>query len=158
MPVRYYPLLLILVSAVANSAIEPSGCDTAWRQQPITQEFSYLEDIQPVWNQFCANCHVDHGGGPAAGLDLDPAFSYPNLVNAPNGTLSILLVAPGDPAGSLIFRKINCSEPGPELGDPPMPLGRPSLPPSQQALIYDWIAAGGPMQLERLFASGFEER
>ena len=153
-----WPMSLILVAMVAQAVIEPSGCDSDWRLQPITQTFNYADDVQPVWNQYCANCHVDHGGVPAAGLDLDPAFSYLNLVNAPNNTLSILLVSPGDPQGSLIFRKVNCIEPGPEMGDPRMPLGRPRLPPTQQALIHDWIAAGAPILLERLYASGFEER
>ena len=157
----WLPLVVAVAMGLANaahSAIDPGGCDSEWREQPITQAFNYSNDIQPIWSQFCANCHVDHGGAPLAGLDLDPPFSYSNIVNAPNGDLSILLVASFDPAGSLVFRKINCDAPGPHPGGARMPLGRPPLSPAVQALLYDWIAAGAPLQLERLFAAGFESR
>lgn len=151
-------LLALLGSAGGHAAIEPSGCDGEWRQQPITHGFDYALDIQPIWDQFCANCHINHAGSPQAGLDLDPPFSYFNLVEVPDGTLSIFLVAPGVPAQSLLWRKLNCEVPGPETGDRRMPLNRVPLTPALQARIHDWIAAGAPQVLERLFASGLEDR
>lgn len=155
---RSATLLLALWAGVAKAAIPPAGCDTDWRQQPITHGFDYATDIQPVWNQFCANCHVAHGGAPLAGLDLDPPFSYTNIVDTPDAGLTILLVAPGNPADSLLWRKVNCNEPGPQVNDQRMPLGRPPLPFEQQALLYDWIAAGAPFSLDRVMGSGMEER
>ncbi|MCB1590097.1 MAG: hypothetical protein KDI56_14410 [Xanthomonadales bacterium] len=141
-----------------SAQIIPLGCADQWRDEPRTQSFDYALDIQPIWGQYCANCHVAHGGSPAAGLDLDPAFSYGQLVNAPDHSLTILRVVPGDPEGSLLFRKLNCLEPGPASGDPPMPLGRPPLSASLQARIHDWIAAGAPLQLWRIYADDFETR
>jgi|CXWL01.1.fsa_nt_gi hypothetical protein len=151
-------MVLLLCAQGAAAAIDPSGCDQDWRLEPITQGFDYATDIQPVWSQYCANCHVDHAGSPLAGLDLDPAFSYTNLVLAPDGGLTIYLVEPFNPAGSLLFRKLNCNVPGPDVDGVRMPYGRPALSPALQALVYDWIAAGAPLSLERMFAGGFEER
>ena len=142
----------------ANAAIDPTGCDATWREQTVTYAFDYAKDIQPIWGQYCSNCHVDFGGSPLGGLDLNPAFSYNNLVGSPDNSLSIFLVAPGDPAGSLLFRKINCIAPGSFQGAARMPLGRVPLNPTLQALIYDWIAAGAPIQLDRIFAASFEVR
>ena len=159
MPLRWILHIAALCLPIcADAAIDPTGCEDAWREQAITYAFDYGQDIQPIWSQYCANCHVDFGGAPLAGLDLNPAFSYSNLVNAPDGCLSIFLVAPGDPAGSLLFRKVNCTAPGPHLGAGRMPLGRLPLSPTLQARIYDWIAAGAPMAIDRIFAAGFEVR
>jgi len=149
---------LLFVSQVAVAAIPPADCDTDWQTAAIAQSFDYAADIQPIWTQFCANCHVDHGGAALAGLDLNPAFSYNNLVNAPDGSLSIYLVAPGEPSESLLWRKLNCNAPGPHAGAARMPLGRPVLTPILQALVYDWINAGAPANLQRIHAGGFEAR
>ena len=152
------PVVALCLPMLANAAIDPTGCEDTWRTQPITYAFDYAKDIQPIWGQYCANCHVAFGGAPLAGLDLNPAFSYSNLVGAPDTSLSIFLVAPGDPAASLLFRKINCTAPGPFVNAGRMPLGRIPLSPTLQARIYDWIAAGAPMTLDRIFAASFEER
>lgn len=151
-------IVALCLPMAANAAIDPTGCEDAWRTQPVTYAFDYAKDIQPIWGQYCSNCHVDFGVTPLGGLDLNPQFSYTNLVNAPDASLSILLVAPGDPAGSLLFRKINCSAPGPHVGAGRMPLGRVPLSPAVQARLYDWIAAGAPIQIDRVFAAGFEVR
>lgn len=144
--------------SVAAAAIEPTGCETAWLAQPVTQGFDYDNDIQPIWDQFCANCHVSHAGMPLGGLDLDPPFSLSNLVGAPSSDLSLLLVAPGDPLASLLWRKVNCDSPGPRKGDGRMPFARPPLSAALQARIFDWIAAGAPQLLDRVFANGMEPR
>ena len=113
-------------------------------------------NIQLVWTQFCANSHVDHGGVPLAGLDLNRPFSYANLINAPDGGLTIYLVAPPDPAESLLWRKLNCNAPGPHQGAARTPLGRPPPSAALQALDYDGIKAGAPQTLQRIHASDFE--
>jgi hypothetical protein len=151
-------LAVALLAGSASAAIPPEGCDGEWLSEPVTQRFDYANDIQPIWDQFCANCHINHAGSPQAGLDLDPPFSYFNLVDVPDGGLSILLVKPGDPEASLLWRKVNCSVPGPDPEDNRMPLNRVPLTPAAQARIHDWIAAGAPQMLERLFAGGFEAR
>jgi len=37
-----------------------------------------------------------------------------------------------------------------------MPFGRPPLPLALQSLVYDWIAAGAPVEV--LLRDGFDER
>ena len=149
-------LSLCLVAQPA--AIMPSACDPAWAQQAISHSFDYALDIQPIWDQYCANCHVAHAGQPLAGLDLNAPFSFNNLWFQPDTTLSIYLVQPYAPEDSLLFRKINCSQPGPLSHSASMPLGRPALPAVLQARVYDWIKAGAPLLQERFFASGLEAR
>ncbi len=56
-------------------------------------------------------------------------------------------VEPGDALESLLFRKVNCSDPG--IGNR-MPFGE-LLSLDQQRLIFDWIEEGAPLQL-----NGFE--
>jgi hypothetical protein len=152
-------LEMLLAAALAwnveHRAIEPSGCDTEFLTQPVRYRFNYEQDIQPLWAKRCSNCHVDHAGNPLGGLDLDPPGSYSNIVNAPSVADPILLVRPRDPRASLMFRKINCEVPGPLQNSPRMPLARPALSASEQALIYDWIAAGAPETNDTLFRSGF---
>jgi len=140
----------------APAAITPTGCDTAFLALPVRYSFNYGPDIQALWQGQCANCHVDHGGAPLGGLDLDPPGSYFAIVGSPAaGDSSILLVKPGDPRNSLMFRKINCNQPGPFNSSPRMPLARPAMSAADQALIYDWIAAGAPEINDTLFRSGF---
>lgn len=142
---------------LALTGVEPSGCDPGFQAEAQAHAFDYAGQIQPLWNQYCANCHVAHGGNPAQGLDLDPPFSRDNLLWVPSSQEpSRLLVWPGQPAASLLFRKLNCSEPGPLPGGEQMPLGRPALGSADQALVYDWIAAGAPVEV--LWRDGFDLR
>lgn len=88
-----------------------------------------------------------HGGTrPAVGLRLDqsdPAALRQALQNHAVASSSALpLVAPGDPMGSLLYRRMaDCA---PEDGAH-MPLNAPTLlPPERVALVRDWIAEGLP--------------
>ena len=132
---RLYRYLLLLSPTLAWAG-GPSGCDDLSSVAPFTQ-FNYPGTIQSIWTNNCASCHI---GGSSGGLNLDPPGSDLNLINvqsAQNDTF--IRVVPGDPLGSLLFRKINCDEPG--LGVR-MPFGGPNLSLVQQALIFDWIEAG----------------
>lgn len=148
------PTLLISLLAMA---IPPEGCDPAFLAEPQAHTFDYAAQIQPIWSQYCADCHVQHGGNPATGLDLEPPFSRDNLVLVPSAQEpTVALVWPGRPEISLLWRKLNCDAPGPLTGGQRMPFGRPPLPPGLQALVYDWIAAGAPTEL--LLRDGFDQR
>lgn len=148
------PTLLISLLVIA---LPPAGCDLAFLAEPQTHSFDYAAQIQPIWNQFCADCHVQHGGNPAVGLDLEPPFSRDNMVLVPSAQEpTVALVWPGQPALSLLWHKLNCDAPGPLSGGHRMPFGRPPLPPGLQALVYDWIAAGAPTTL--FLRDGFDER
>ncbi len=142
---------LVLVPALAVA--QPSGCDSI-ASVPITWNIDYAKDIQEIFATRCSNCHVDHAGNPQAGLDLDPKWSYENLVGTPSGSGEILVV-PGNPQASVLYQKINCDTPVAGLR---MPRLRPDLPLAEQALIHDWIMLGAPRLSDTLFASGFEPR
>ncbi len=137
----------------------PSGCDSI-ASTPATYAIDYVADIQPIWSTRCANCHVDHGGAPAADLDLDPDPSWFNLVDVPSSQdPTHIRVIPRDALRSLMFRKVNCEVPGPRDFDNRMPLARDALPLAEQALIYDWIEAGAPNGItDTIFFNNFELR
>ena len=121
-----------------------------------------------VWNELdqrasCTqNCHG--GSQPAAELDLSSQqISIYFLVGQPSAQDSFAQrVVPGNPAASLLFRKINCRQPG--IGSR-MPIGGDHLPPDLQALIYDWIAQGAlgepaedPIERSFIFIDSLESR
>lgn len=143
----------VLALAPPAAHAQPSGC-TSIAGVPITWNIDYYKDIQAIFSTRCSNCHVDHAGNPQAGLDLDPKWSYENLVGTPSGSGDILVV-PGNPQASVLFQKINCDTPVAGLR---MPRLRPALPVAEQALIYDWIMLGAPRISDTMFASGFEPR
>ncbi len=159
---RLSPLLaLALLPAAAGpgDARErggPAGCDSI-AAVPIAWNIDYEADIQPIWDQRCANCHVDHAGLYLGDLDLDPGVSWDNLVGQDAfGDPSMLRVRPGQPLASALFLKLNCEEPGFGVR---MPSGRPPIPLAEQALVFDWIAAGAPYgKTDIVFFDGFEGR
>lgn len=134
----------------------PADCESI-AGVPITWDIDYFQDIQPIFEQRCSNCHVDHGGSPLGDLDLDPKWSWDNLVLQQSvGDPDVLRVLPGEPLASSLFLKVNCDNPG--FGSR-MPLGRPPLPLAEQALIFDWIAAGAPAgATDIIFYDGFQPR
>jgi hypothetical protein len=80
------------------------------------------------------------GPNASAGLSLAPENSFTALVNVDSSQdPTIKRVIPFSSLGSLIFRKVNCANPG--VGSR-MPLGRPSLSLDEQRLIRDWIDQG----------------
>ncbi|UXI66735.1 hypothetical protein [Tahibacter amnicola] len=133
-----------------------SGCDSI-QTVPLRQHMNYAMDIQPIFDNRCANCHVEQEGSPEAGLDLNPGLSWYYLVDVPsNQDLTRTLVVPGQPLNSMLFEKLNCQTPDVGLR---MPRGRIPIPIAEQALIYDWILAGAPQESDdTVFRSQFEVR
>lgn len=155
-------LLLAVVLGLSNSAAAqmiPSGCDSI-AAVPARYAIDYQNDIQAIFSFRCANCHVDHGGNPDSDLDLDPDPSWFNLVGVPsNQAPAQIRVVPNDAVRSLLFAKLNCEVPGPVPGSDRMPRFRLPLPIAEQALIYDWIMAGAPIDAtDTIFFGGFEQR
>ena len=99
-------------------------------------------DVQAIFDRSCAipECHRGGGeDGPPEGLDLSAGRSYDNIVGVAAHEMDLKRVAPGDPNGSYLFRKIT---PGAEISWHRMPLDRPELPAADRQLIRDWIAGG----------------
>ena len=161
---RLLVVLLLLPLAPATgtrahafvSALEPSECDSI-DSVPMRFDIDYGADVQPIFTEHCANCHVDSGGAPLAGLELDVGVSWFQLVGTSSSQdPSLTRVIPGDAAQSLLYQKVNCTFPA--IGSR-MPFERPELSVENQAVIHDWIVLGASSTTsEVIFLSGFEVR
>ncbi len=66
---------------------------------PLTADFASIQTH--IFTPICSGCHS--GQSPAAGLNLDAAHSYNDLVNIPSTEEPMLdRVKPGDPADSYL--------------------------------------------------------
>jgi len=135
---------------------EPTECDSI-DSVPVRFDIDFGADVQPIFDQHCANCHVDSGGAPSAGMELDAGISWFQLVGVTSSQdASLTRVVPWNAAGSLLFQKVNCYVPG--VGSR-MPFERTELSVEEQAVIHDWIALGASSTTsEVIFGSGFEPR
>ncbi|MEX0707262.1 MAG: hypothetical protein WD078_04815 [Woeseia sp.] len=92
-----------------------------------------------VFTPTCATAGCHTGAGAPQGLRLDATSSYGLLVNvASSQAPSIPRVAPGDPDGSYLVRKLE----GTAAAGARMPLGRPPLAQSTIDVIRQWIIDG----------------
>jgi hypothetical protein len=95
-----------------------------------------------VFHAGCAFSACHGGARPAGGLDLSGEDLRDVLLNhTPASGGGLPLVAPGDPEGSWLYRRIAKCDPG--GGSPHMPLNAAELlNPGHVAVVRDWIAAG----------------
>lgn len=107
-----------------------------------------LESMQAnVFDPFCVTCHA--GASAPLGLRLDAGSSFNNLVGVRSRQSNLPRVAPGDPDGSYLVRKLE----GSASEGAPMPLGGPPLPQPTIDFLRQWIldgalpAASGPPDL-----------
>ncbi|NUN15086.1 MAG: hypothetical protein HUU55_15760, partial [Myxococcales bacterium] len=105
---------------------------------PAPPQISYSQQVQPIWNKWCTNCH-----GVQGGLNLSSAVSYNNLVNV-NSTCNSLVkrVTPGNTAASMLWRKIANTSDKCGSAMPLVPGGLISASPSEAALVEQWILQG----------------
>ncbi len=113
-----------------------TGCDDL-SGTPINFNVSWQLDIKPMFNELisptgrCTSCHSGTSG--AAGLDLSDQ-NIDAIYKIVGG-----VVTAGSPLGSVLFGKVNCSQPD---GGSQMPLAGDPLTIVQRELIYDWIEQG----------------
>lgn len=128
--------LVVLPAAAEQSQPMATGCMDL-SGTPIRPSVSWQDDVKPIFNELisptgrCTSCHSFDA--PAGGLDLSDTFvdAIYKIVGDP--------VVPGNPLGSRLFNKINCSEP--DQGSQ-MPLNGVPLSLTERELIYDWIEQG----------------
>jgi hypothetical protein len=171
------------------SAQTPSGCTDISSEPPAYSGIQFAAAIQanifinflsPPSAAGCADCHTTAMGTqfPSGNLDLDPQDDpppYENIVNVPAyNAPDLTYVVPGHPERSLLFWKVNCSDPvsGGQMPYQGYPDGMTTLTTYQMAQIWDWIAEGAPVQttdgiflgtfdirglfIDKIFANGFE--
>ena len=91
-------------------------------------------------SQGCVDCH-DSGAAGYSHLDFT-ADAYPQLVLQPaTGSEGAVLVVPGYPEASLLYRKVSHTVSEGE-GDVMPPPEAPKLDDAYVQSVYDWIAAG----------------
>ncbi len=97
----------------------------------------YTTEIQPIFNNNCANCHTINSSG---GFNLS---TYDNLMSAD-------VVIPGDHAASILYQRIIIDNS--DSGD--MPPGSSELHESEIQLIAQWIDEGA-LEFESSCEDGF---
>jgi hypothetical protein len=121
--------------ARAQSPAVVSQAPAAARQGPAASSqtpVDYERDIQPIFEQHCAECHGRTKSRARLRLH-DPAFIRRGGQSGP-------AIAPGDSHGSLMIRRIlDVSE------DDRMPLDADPLPEATVAFLRAWIDQGAPM-------------
>jgi hypothetical protein len=135
-----------------------SGC-TSLRGLPINFGVEWEADIKPIFNEMfptgrCTSCH--NAGQLDGGLDLTDTG-----IDAIYRVVGVYAI-PGDPSQSVLFDKINCSQPG--HGGARMPFGQSPLSIAEQGLIFDWIEQGAlgdvkgeaPIPRDHVFRDGVE--
>ena len=102
---------------------------------PLAPNFDSIQSN--IFEPLCVHCHS--GANAPAGLRLDAANSYLNLVGVPSVEPSGLLrVAPGDANNSYLIRKLE----GTAGIGARMPAGLPAVPQSDINVIRQWIGDG----------------
>jgi mono/diheme cytochrome c family protein len=118
---QYFPALIAVGIASAFFVLQSGTLHAS----SARQEVSYAQDIQPIFNARCDNCHM--GNYPSEGLDLS---SYEGLMA---GSQNGLVVVPGNADDSLLVEKVARGE---------MPKRGPHLTEAQVQLLTDWVDAG----------------
>lgn len=105
---------------------------------------SFINDIQPVFNRQCVQCHTadDHMGE----LILEDSYSYQSLVNVPAMQLfSMRRVAPGNPKESYLMHKLEDTQfsvGGSGWIMPPKTHPTIRLTPKDIQVIRTWVSEG----------------
>jgi mono/diheme cytochrome c family protein len=118
-------VVLLLISAGLSS------CDKA--ETPQLQKVTYTDDVEPIIQKHCAECHVTGlQGARASGLLMD---SYESLMK---GTPVGQVIHPGSPMSSSLYILIS----GKDKLTINMPHGKKPLSDEEIETIRVWIETG----------------
>ncbi len=118
-------LIIPIIAAflVSAYAVFQSGLTNAAQQKQV----SFTEDIQPILQYRCGNCHM--GEFVSKDLRMD---TYEDLMK---GSRNGSVIIAGNAKESLLVQKVSSGQ---------MPKRGPKLTPSQVQIIVDWINSGAP--------------
>jgi mono/diheme cytochrome c family protein len=109
----------------AQAVIEPTATTAAATEPPAAAAVSFANDILPILESRCLNCH----GGRETKEGLSVASYGALMTGSDNGPV----VISGDAENSLLVQ---------QLLNGKMPKRGPKLTPDQVQLIIDWVSAG----------------
>lgn len=121
-------ILSVHVFAVALLGL--GGCERG----PDAGTVSYRQDVQPILETYCAECHTGDGAGVAAS-----GFSVESHEAVMKGTRFGSMIEPGDPLSSSLYRLVSGREIHPSIQ---MPHGKDKLTEAEIAVIEAWIRQG----------------
>jgi ubiquinol-cytochrome c reductase cytochrome b subunit len=95
---------------------------------------TYSHDIQPIFAQYCSNCH-----SPSTANAMQPdLLEYAAMMSFKDPTTHQPIITKGNPTASILYKKITGALP------PRMPLGGAPLDPTTIQTIANWIKDGAP--------------
>jgi hypothetical protein len=113
---------------------------------------SHADDVQPIWDTFCIQCHFPTDPEPAGNLDLTAAVAYFSIVNVASqqSMTGQVRVAPGSPNDSYLWHKIKgthlCPDPdGDTDGMPASDELLSDISPDDVTTITEWICCGAAL-------------
>jgi hypothetical protein len=109
--------------------------------EPIDPTATFTRVQNEVFTPTCASLGCHDPLGQQEQMILTAGRAYGNTVGQPSiENPALLRVAPGDPSGSYLYRKIT----GSGITGDRMPQGSPALSTTQIKLVRDWIRRGAP--------------
>ncbi len=117
----------IILPAIAMAVVV--GCGEA----PQPQQVSFKNDVKPIIDRNCTECHQEGGKGTAAS-----GFRTTTYETVMKGTKYGPVVIPGQALSSSLYRLV-AGKVDPSIQ---MPHGKEAIPPDQIALIEAWIDQG----------------
>jgi len=109
--------------------------------EPVDPTATFTRVQNEIFTPTCGAIGCHDRLGQQEGLVLTPGNAYGKTVGVGSHQMpSLLRVAPGDPAGSYLYRKIV----GSGITGDRMPQGGPYLSDAQIKLVRDWIRRGAP--------------
>jgi hypothetical protein len=108
---------------------------------PIDPTATFTRVQNEIFTPTCATIACHHPIGQQSQMILTPGQAYANTVNVASVEMpSLRRVAPNDPAGSYLYRKIT----GAGITGDRMPQSLPALSDAQISLVRNWIRRGAP--------------
>ena len=148
MRIGRYLCVLSLAAAVTAAGCDEKLSDLTGPTPNLEPTFSSIsqnifQSSDPSGRAACVQCHNANGARFAAGLNLEAAVAYANLVGvASTQRPDLRRVAPGDPQGSYLVDKLE-GRAGIVGQRMPRTAG-PVLTEGQMLVIRRWIELGAP--------------
>jgi len=128
---RLAPVTIALLAIVGCADLgdePPNGA-------PPMPTVSFADELEPIFNIDCANCHTN--GATNGGLDLNEGASYANLVGIASPSFGTVRVVAGEPDSSFLYQNLTGTQSDGSMMPPPG-----LLPADKQELVRVWIAEG----------------